>query len=275
MALRLGDHLMSLHDRLLHEPLSRRVRCSLDGAPVCDTTTPSLVWETRRVVPMYAVPERDLLAELAPGRPEPVPEHLPPLLGPVRFAVHLDPGETLDVRVGDKVAPAAAFRPADRDLRGLVVLEWAPFDWLEEDQPVTGHPHDVFKRIDVLPSKRRVEISLEGTTLADTTGAVALHETLIPTRWYLPRDDVRMELLSPSESRTTCAYKGHASYFSLADGRAGGRDIAWTYSEPLHEAAGVKDLICFYSERTDLRIDGVEVPRPVTPWTSPADQARL
>ncbi len=275
MALRLGEHLMSLHDRLLHEPLTRRVRCSLDGVPVCDTTTPSLVWETRRVVPTYAVPEVDLFAQLTPGQASPVPERLPPLLGPVRFAVHLDPGETLDVRAGDKVAPAAAFRPADPDLRGLVVLEWGPFDWLEEDHPVTGHPHDVFKRIDTLPSSRHVQVSLDGTTLADTTAAVALHETLIPTRWYLPRDDVRMDLLVPSDSRTTCAYKGHASYYSLADGRPGGNDIAWTYPDPLHEAAWVKDRICFYSERTDLRIDGVELPRPVTPWSSPADQARL
>jgi uncharacterized protein (DUF427 family) len=274
MALRLGEHLMSLHDRLLHEPLTKRVRCSLDGVPVCDTTTPSLVWETRRVVPMYAVPEADLVARLTPGQALPVPAQLPPLLGPVRFAMHLDPGETLDVHAGDHVAPAAAFRPADPDLRGLVVLEWAPFDWVEEDQPVTGHPHDVFKRIDTLPSSRRVQVSLGELLLADTTAAVALHETLIPTRWYLPRDDVRMDLLAPSASRTTCAYKGHASYFSLADGRPDGADIAWTYPDPLHDAAAVADRICFYSERTDLRIDGVALPRPTTPWSSPADQAR-
>lgn len=274
MALRLGEHLMSLHDRLLHEPLTKRVRCSLDGMPVCDTTAPSLVWETRRVVPTYAVPERDLVAELVPRPALPVPEGLPPILGPARFAVHLDPGETLDVRVGEKVAPAAAFRPADPDLHGMIVLESGPFDWLEEDQPLTGHPHDVFTRIDILPSSRRVQVSLEGTTLADTTAAMALHETLIPTRWYLPRDDVRMDLLVPSDSRSTCAYKGHASYFSLADGGPGGKDIAWSYTDPLHEAAWVKGLVCFYSERTDLRIDGVEQPRPVTPWSSPADQAR-
>lgn len=275
MALRLGSHLMSLHAQLLHEPLTRRVRCSLDGVPVCDTTTPSLVWETRRVVPMYAVPEADILADLVPGEPIAVPDRLPPILGPVGFALHLDAGETLDVRAGGQVAPAAAFRPADPDLDGLVVLEWGPFEWLEEDHPVTGHPHDVFKRVDVLPSSRRVRVSLDGQTLAETTHAMALHETMIHTRWYLPRDDVRMGLLAPSESRTTCAYKGHASYFSLADGRPAGADIAWTYPDPLHEAAWVKDMVCFYSERTDLELDGAAVPRPVSPWSSPADQARI
>ena len=156
-----------------------------------------------------------------------------------------------------------------------MVLEWRPFAWLEEDQPVTGHPRDVFKRVDILPSSRRVRVSLDGQTLADTTHAMALHETLIHTRWYLPRNDVRMELLAPSESHTTCTYKGQASYFSLADGRPSGADIAWTYPDPLHEAAWVKDMLCFYSERTDLELDGAEVPRPVSPWSSPADQARI
>lgn len=275
MALRLGAHLMSLHDRLLYEPISKRVRCALDGSPVCETTTPWLVWETRRVVPMYAVPEQDVLAELSPGEALPVPERLPPVLGPVRFALHLDPGDTLDVTADGRVAPAAAFRPADPDLSGMVVLEWMPFDWWEEDQPVVGHPHDAFKRIDTLPSSRRIQVSLDGEVLADSTRAVALHETLIPTRWYLPREDVRMDLLVASQSRTTCAYKGHASYFSLADGRPGGKDLAWTYPDPLPEAAAVKDRVCFYSERTDLHIDAEAVPRPVTAWSSPADQSKF
>jgi uncharacterized protein (DUF427 family) len=275
MALRLGDHLLSLHDRMLYEPVARRVRCSLGGVPVCDTTGAALVWEPRRVVPMYAVPEADLTAELVPTASVPVPENLPPMLGPVNFALHLDPGTSLDVRVGDDVAAAAAFRPDDPDLAGLVILSWQPFDWLEEDLPVTGHPHDAFKRIDVLPSSRHVVVSLDGVVLADTRDALALHETHLPVRWYLPREDVEMDLLVDSASRTICAYKGRASYFSLADGSTAGRDIAWTYPDPLHDAAWVQDRVCFYSERTDLTVDGVVHERPVTPWSSPADQARF
>ena len=275
MALRLGAHLMSLHDRLLYEPLSRLVQCYLDEVPVCATTDPVLVWETRRVVPMYAVPEADVLAELVPTAPEPVPETLPPVLGPVHFAVHLDDGESLDVRVGDRVVPAAAFRPADPDLAGHVVLNWAPFEWMEEDQPVLGHPHDVFKRVDVLPSARHVVVALHGDTLAETTRAKALHETHVPVRWYVPREDVWMDLLQTSDSQTVCAYKGRASYFSLADGGPEGRDLAWTYREPLHDATAVKDHIAFYNERVDLTIDGVLLERPRTQWSSPADQERF
>ncbi len=53
-----------------------------------------------------------------------------------------------------------------------------------------------------------------------------------------------------------------------------GEDIAWTYTHPLDEVAAIKGMVCFYSERTDLELDGVAVPRPVTPWSSPRDQER-
>jgi hypothetical protein len=54
-----------------------------------------------------------------------------------------------------------------------------------------------------------------------------------------------------------------------------GRDIAWTYPEPLHDAERVRDLVCFFSERTDLSVDGVHVDRPVTPWSPPREQQAL
>ena len=87
-------------------------------------------------------------------------------------------------------------------------------EWLEEDEPVIGHPRDPFHRIDVNRSSRHVKVTLDGETLAESDRPLALFETGLPTRWYLPREDVDMDLLQPSETRTTCAYKGHASTFS-------------------------------------------------------------
>ena len=81
-----------------------------------------------------------------------------------------------------------------------------------------------------------------------------------------------MDLLSPSETTSTCAYKGHASYFSLTGGSPARRDIAWTYTDPLHEVAAVKDCVCFFAERTDLDLDGQRSSRPVTPWSTPEEQ---
>ncbi len=64
MATRLGQHLFGLTDTLRYEPVTRRIRASLDGHPVLDTTDAVLVWEPRRVVPMYAVPPADIVASL-------------------------------------------------------------------------------------------------------------------------------------------------------------------------------------------------------------------
>ncbi|HEU5242140.1 MAG TPA: DUF427 domain-containing protein [Ornithinibacter sp.] len=280
MATRLGDHLMSLTGTLRIHPVTRRIRASVDDRPVLDTTDAVLVWEPRRVVPMYAVPRGDIAADLVPCAPTPPPDRLPPVLGPVHFAWHHTPGQDYDVVVGDRTVPGAAFAPDDPDLEGRVVVEWAPFAWVEEDHPVTGHPHDPFKRIDLLRSDRHVVVSLGGRVLADTRRAIALHETHIPVRWYIPHDDVVTDLLVGSRSTTTCAYKGHASYVSLSPdefpGLGGeGEDIAWTYPHPLDEVAAIRGMICFYSERTDLEVDGVPAPRPVTPWSSPRAQERF
>ncbi len=68
-----------------------------------------------------------------------------------------------------------------------------------------------------------------------------LFETLLPVRFYLPPDDVVVDL-QPSETVTYCAYKGRASYFSVPDGPA---DVAWTYHQPLHDAEPVRDRIAF------------------------------
>jgi Uncharacterized protein conserved in bacteria len=69
----------------------------------------------------------------------------------------------------------------------------------------------------VLPSSRQVRLELDGQVLAVSSRPVLLFETMLPTRYYLPRADVTAELV-PSPTRTWCAYKGQASYFSASVG---------------------------------------------------------
>lgn len=277
MALRMRSYLMAALPQLRIEQTPRRVRVLHGGTTVADTTEALLVWEPRRLVPTYAVPESTFGARLSPDPDgdKPVLDDLPPVLGPGTFKPHTTPGESLTVHVDGDALPGAAFRAEDPDLAGYLVLEFARFDWMEEGERLVGHPHDPFKRIDTLGSSRHVVVSLDGTVLADTRRAVALLETGLPVRWYLPRQDVRMDLLSPSERVTTCAYKGHASYFSVPAAGANGQDVAWTYTEPLQDAIPVGTMVCFFSERTDLSIDGVAVARPVTPWSRPEEQRAL
>ena len=268
MAISLGRHLMSLTDQLRFEPVTKRVRASYAGSPLLDTVDALVVWEPRRVVPMYAVPRADVVATLTPcPTPDPPPD-LPPILGPVHFEWHFHEGESFTLDLQGRSFEAAGFVAADADLGGRVVVDYLPFDWVEESAPMTGHPHDPFKRLDVLPSDRHVVVSVGGQVLADTRRAVAIYETHLPVRWYVPPEDVRADLLTDSDATSTCAYKGVATYFSLRDGDDETTDLAWTYVEPLHEAEQVRGHLCFYAERTDLSVDGVDVPRPDTLWRS-------
>src|SRR6187401_614001 len=104
MATHLGAHLASLRDDLRFQPVSRRIRVSLGGHPVADSTAACLVWEPHRIVPLYAVPVTDVSAGLVPvdnvSPPDPVPSFLPPMQA---FEIHLAPGQSYDVVVADQV----------------------------------------------------------------------------------------------------------------------------------------------------------------------------
>ena len=167
----------------------------------------------------------------------------------------------------DRVLPGAAFRAHDPDLAGYVVLDFAAFDeWWEEDARNVAHPRDPFHRVDVLPSSRTVRLEIDGTELATSGRPTLLFETMLPTRYYLRREEVAVPLL-PSATTSMCAYKGQASYSSVSVGGTELRDIAWTYEDPLAEAAGVTGLVAFFDERIDVVLDGERRPRPVTPWS--------
>jgi uncharacterized protein (DUF427 family) len=286
MSARMRDFLINGFDELRREPIAKRIRAVHAGGTVVDTTRAVLVWEPRRVVPSYAVPVDDLRGELLPGQPAGAGTsgagaadaggvRLPdvtdrPVLDPsIPFAVHTTPGQVVTVRAGGQDRPGAGFRPADPDLAGYVVLDFRAFDaWNEEDEPNVGHPRDPFHRIDVLPSSRPVRLELDGHLLAESSRPALLFETMLPMRYYLPREDIRAELI-PSSTTTYCAYKGRASYWSAAVGGRVIPDVAWAYTEPLHDATQVRGLIAFFDERLDLTLDGRRRERPVTPWSAP------
>jgi len=252
-----------------YEPVAKRVRALLDGATVVDSTRSALVWEPRRIVPSYAVPEDDIAGEVVPdARPAPPDPGRPALDPHVPFAVHTAPGEPVLVRVPGGPDAAEGFRPADPALAGMVILDFDGFDaWMEEDEPIVSHPRDPFHRVDTLRSSRHVRVELGGELLAETRRPVLLFETSLPARTYIPRDDVRMDLLVPTGTRTACAYKGQARYWSVEGAGAAGEDLAWSYEAPERDAGQVVDLIAFFDERTDVTVDGVARQRPNTPWS--------
>ena len=130
------------------------------------------------------------------------------------------------------------------------------------------HPRDSHHRVDVLNSSRHVRVVVGGEAVADSHRPRLLFETGLPTRYYLPRMDVRMDLLTESETVTHCPYKGRTVHYDLALGDRSVRDIAWSYPFPIPECPKIENLICFYDERVDLvELDGEAQPRPQTPWS--------
>lgn len=209
----------------------KRVRVYAGGRLVADSKAPVLVWEVP-YYPTYYLPAADVLAEVTPGG---------------------------DVVAGDVTVPGAAKRVDD-----LVRLEFSAMDeWLEEDEPIYVHPRDPYKRVDILASSRHVEVRVDGETVASSRQPRILFETSLPPRYYLPLSDVRMDLLRPSTTTTSCPYKGTASYWSVGDHE----DVVWIYRTPLPESQKVAGLACFYNEKVDLIIDGKPQARPESPFS--------
>ena len=169
---------------------------------------------------------------------------------------------TIRARGGDRAA--SAFRAADEALAGHLIVDFDGFDaWFEEDEPNVGHPRDPFHRIDIVHSSRTVRVERDGEAIAASSNPYLLFEPPLPVRYYLPAQDVRTDLLRPSDTHTFCAYQGRADYFSLGSDA----DIAWTYPAPLREAAEVTDRIAFFNEHVDIVVDGTLLERPQTPWS--------
>ena len=178
-----------------------------------------------------------------------------------------------DVRVGDVTVAEGAqlFRDPPAPLEavdGRWTFTWdAGLTWLEEAMEVHVHARDTNKRVDAVPSERHVVVELDGVVVADSRRPVAVFETSLPARWYLPMDDWRQDLLVASDTVTRCPYKGTAAYWSVQVGDALHPDLAWSYADPIPENPRIKGLVAFFNERVDLTIDGVRQDRPVSPWS--------
>ncbi len=244
MARRAGEAWLGTHDVLLHEPMVVRLRAFDGDRTAVDSVRAQVVWEPGRLVPYYAVPEQDVLAGLRPIR-RPPPEYadhavdvFPGLrmLPPGMFRLHTSPGEELAVEVGGGWREG---RPS-----GSMTLT-SPATWCSTSPRSTAGWR-----------RRSRSSATRGTrSSASTSGAAARTygsratascsptattrrcslETMLPPRWYLPAEDVRIDVMLSSTSRTVCAYKGFADYWAVttADGEI---DVCWTYRDPLTDA---------------------------------------
>lgn len=212
------------------EPAPRRVRASLGGRTVLDTTGALYGWEVP-YYPQYYVPRGDIADEILDDD-----------------AMHSDQHLGTD------------------ELAGFVRLRWDALDaWFEEDEEVFVHPRNPYVRADALRSDRFIRVELDGVVLAESSRPVLLFETGLPTRYYLDRADVRWEHLEPSSAETSCPYKGTTTdYWSVRTPRGVHVDLAWSYRSPLAAVANITGLVAFYDEKVDVTLDGIAQSRPVT-----------
>jgi uncharacterized protein (DUF427 family) len=122
-------------------------------------------------------------------------------------------------------------------------------------------------RITIAPADVHVEVVVDGEKVAESDRPVLLDETGLPTRYYLPREHVRTDLLKPTNRETTCPFKGEASYWSLELRDEVHDNLVWSYETPIADAEGITGLMTFYNERVDIVVDGELLPRPQTPYS--------
>ena len=244
---------MSESDRVRVEPCAKRVRAVWGDEVVADSSAALLVWEVP-YYPTYYFPSSDVRTEL-----------LTPTTG---SGGSPSPGEASRYTVKAGAAQGAAYRVQDPNLPELqdrYVLVWNTMDhWYEEDDEVFVHVRDPHTRVDILASSRRVRIEVDGVTIADSHNGRFLFETGLPARYYLPKDDVRMDLLTPTEKVTACPYKGKARYWSVTTNGVTYPDLVWGYEDPLPESERIAGMVCFFNEKADIYLDEVLQERPKT-----------
>ncbi len=242
------------------EPSPRWVRVKFNGETIADSKHVLLLRETGNL-PVYYFPPEDVRMGLL----EPTDLHTTcPYKGLASYWT---------IKVGDRVAENAVWSyqdplPAHPEIKGYLAFYWNKMDaWYEEEEQIYAHPRDPYHRVDALPSSRHVRVVIGGETIAETDHPHLLFETSLPTRYYIPREDVRMDLLEPTDKHTRCPYKGEASYFTVRVGDQVYPDLVWSYPDPIPECPKIKNLLAFYNEKVDIYVDGELQERPKTKWS--------
>lgn len=111
--------------------------------------------------------------------------------------------------------------------------------------PYPGHP------IDIEPTNGRVVVKVAGKVVADTRDAVTLKEAEYPAVQYIPRKDVDMSLLTPTDHASYCVFKGDCSYYSIPAGGEKSVNAVWVYEDPYPAVGQIRDRVAFYPSRVD------------------------
>ena len=90
-----------------------------------------------------------------------------------------------------------------------------------------NHDHPIWTE----PYPRRVRAVLDGVAVVDSSRARLLLEAGHLPVYYFPPEDVRTDLLEPTDKSAHCPDKGEASYWSVTVGDRVVTDAVWSYQE--------------------------------------------
>jgi len=228
------------------QPTGRWVRAVKNGITIADSDRPVLMIESRGELDYY-FPEADVRMDLLAES------------GHIETSGYRGVKKFWHLKVGDQVIDNAAwaYEPKeDRpDFTGYIAFKWRAMDhWYEEEEEVFGHPRHPYHRVDTISSSRHVEVFVDGIKIADTVRPFLLFETGLPTRYYIPEEDVKKEHLLPSDAHSVCPYKGKASYYSVRVNGDELENVVWYYPNPIPEAPKLKGLVAFWPEKDKKRI---------------------
>jgi uncharacterized protein (DUF427 family) len=111
--------------------------------------------------------------------------------------------------------------------------------------PGPDHP------ISITPEPRHITVTVAGKIIAATHGALALKEASYPAVHYIPRADVKMDLLEKTAQQTYCPYKGECSYYSIPAGGPKSVNAIWSYEHPYPAVREIDGYMAFYGDRVD------------------------
>src|SRR5579872_3031589 len=236
--------------RLLMQEFPRRIRAVFAGQTVLDSTRAMLLHETG-LLPQIYVPNEDIRQDLL----RPTDHHT--------FCPFKGTASYWSVEAGGRVAENAMWsypnaNPEAHWLKGYSAFYWSALDeWWDEDERVEGHIRDPYHRVDVRRSTRHVRVLVDGEVIAETTRPLLLSETGLPNRFYFPPEDVRADVLVPSETHTVCPYKGTASYYTVTTGDRKLTDAVWYYPQAEGDSAKAAGYLSFLHD--DLTVEDLTV----------------
>lgn len=235
----------------IYEPTDRWIRAKIGEESIADSKRAMLMIESQTELDYYFPPE-DIRLELFEESHE------------AETSEERGTRKFWDLILGERRIEKAAwtYEPKeDRpDFGGYIAISWKVIEhWYEEEEEIYDEPRNPYYRVDTIQSSRHIEIIVDGVKIADTTRAYMLFETYLPTRFYIPKEDVLMDSMTATEKETVCPYKGFANYYSIEVNGNSYENIVWTYFEPIPEAPKLKDTLAFWpekDERIQIFVDG-------------------